>query len=297
MGAKLESEVKANICCPLCYSKLVWGEDDAFCPTCGTMFFKKNDIWDFRLHPPTCALSGDRRRWVSVQKEYEDYVRKRREEDDYVSMLEQIEGVRPIYEDEFHLSGIILDVGGNCGLLRHFVDNDSVYISVDPLISVFEGIGPNKKRAYPYLEEPCNFLCCFGENLPFDHGVFDWVHMRSVLDHFQDPFLALNQAYRVLKPTGRLLIGVNTAPKHLSFDDPFAHIGRKDHLKLGVRLIAGALLNRTVDMPRANCQDDHSFSWSWEDLQDFVTNCNWQIEKVHWQKACPTCVYFSLKKS
>ena len=32
--------------------------------------------------------------------------------------------------------------------------------------------------------------------------------MRSVLDHFRDPYLALKEAYRVLRRDGALLIGL-----------------------------------------------------------------------------------------
>ena len=43
---------------------------------------------------------------------------------------------------------------------------------------------------------------------PFLNESFDWVHMRSMLDHVQVPDLALLEALRVLKNNGSLLIGM-----------------------------------------------------------------------------------------
>jgi ubiquinone/menaquinone biosynthesis C-methylase UbiE len=46
------------------------------------------------------------------------------------------------------------------------------------------------------------------ELLPFIHSQFDWVHMRSMLDHVQVPDLALLEAHRVLRNDGNLLVGL-----------------------------------------------------------------------------------------
>ena len=66
-------------------------------------------------------------------------------------------------------------------------------------------------KAYPCLIEPCNFLLAQAERLPFKNNSFDWVHMRSVLDHLEDPYVALKEAYRVLEPGGSLLIGLTVS--------------------------------------------------------------------------------------
>ena len=109
--------------------------------------------------------------------------------------------MREIYTDEFKLSGAILDVGGERGRLRHFLAPSCQYLSVDPF-DCFVGLEkfPNLLRAYPSMAQPCNFVIGQAERLPLRPASFDYVHMRSVIDHFQDPFLALCEARRVSSP-------------------------------------------------------------------------------------------------
>ena len=63
--------------------------------------------------------------------------------------------------------------------------------------------------AYPCLKEPLNFVAGVAERLPFQSKMFDYVHMRSVLDHLHDPYIAMKEAWRILKPEGKLLIGLS----------------------------------------------------------------------------------------
>lgn len=46
------------------------------------------------------------------------------------------------------------------------------------------------------------------EELPFENGSFDFVLMVTVLCFLADPFQALREAKRVLKPESRLIIGM-----------------------------------------------------------------------------------------
>jgi len=50
------------------------------------------------------------------------------------------------------------------------------------------------------------FMVADGEALPFKDGVFDVVTCRSAIMHFPDPFRAVSEAYRVLRPGGRAVI-------------------------------------------------------------------------------------------
>ena len=47
------------------------------------------------------------------------------------------------------------------------------------------------------------------EYLPLVGNAFDWVHMRSVLDHFLHRVPAIFEAHRVLRSGGKLLLGVH----------------------------------------------------------------------------------------
>ena len=51
-------------------------------------------------------------------------------------------------------------------------------------------------------------LLGFAEFLPFRYQVFDFVHMRSMLDHVQVPELGILEAHSRVKKNGRLIIGL-----------------------------------------------------------------------------------------
>jgi len=147
--------------------------------------------------------------WESGQRHYEEY---ETSGVGYRNMVEQylneIEYDRPTYE-KFQLSGRIIDVGGGVGTVREFLDEQVEFVSIDPFASVIESTPAAKVEAYSCLRDPLNFICGFAEFLPFQTDTFDWVHMRSMLDHVQIPDLALLEARRVLKPDGRLLVGMH----------------------------------------------------------------------------------------
>ena len=58
-----------------------------------------------------------------------------------------------------------------------------------------------RKRGIKVLE-------AYAEELPFEDESFDFVLMVTVLCFLADPFRALREATRVLKPQGRLIIGM-----------------------------------------------------------------------------------------
>src|SRR5207302_1460593 len=116
-------------------------------------------------------------------------------------------GVAPVY-DHIRMSGRVLYVGGGAGTVRHFLPEGTEFVSVDPFIDYGKGIGPLKLAAYPCLGQHLNFIAACAEFLPFQAGSFGWVHMRSMLDHVQSLDLASMEARRVLRPEGRLVIGL-----------------------------------------------------------------------------------------
>ena len=122
--------------------------------------------------------------------------------------LEEISADQEIYE-HYPLSGKVLDVGGLSGTLRHFLGADVNYVCVDPFEKAPFAFPNEKAEAYPCLKEPFNFVVGNAEFLPFKESVFDHVHMRSMLDHVQIPDLALIEAKRVLKSSGKLLVGMS----------------------------------------------------------------------------------------
>jgi Methylase involved in ubiquinone/menaquinone biosynthesis len=149
--------------------------------------------------------------WSNAQSEYEQCHNQRVKNDSLQQYLDEIDSVREIYTDEYHICGKVLDVGGYLGSLRHYLGTDvNLYVSADPFIDIFAGIGlqPNLLHAYPCMSDPCNFISAHAEYLPFKSGSFDWIHMRSVVDHFSDPYIAFLEAFRCSKVGGKLLVGL-----------------------------------------------------------------------------------------
>ena len=64
-------------------------------------------------------------------------------------------------------------------------------------------------------------LCGFGERLPFSDQTFDVVYSFQVLEHVQNPFQVLQEAWRVLKPGGMLYIN---APNYNTFFEGHYHV-------------------------------------------------------------------------
>jgi SAM-dependent methyltransferase len=316
MFIKLDSEVRGLLCCSFCSGEIKDIGNRYLCNDCGTEYpvasvsvgSHEESFYDFRLQrPPYCDPTGVAK-WKAVQGEYVKFSREVRTTDDLSAYLAEIDCVREIYNHEFKMGGRILDVGGNQGKLRHFLSESmvSMYVSVDPYLESFEHIEdrPSLLKAYPCLGEPCNFMACHAENLPFRRRTFDWVHMRSVLDHFRDPYQALKEAYKALKNDGTLLIGltVRGGPSPLQArgaESITAGISlgriRDTFQRGGVGGIVSAAMYR---LGRRRVQtDDHMFYWQYEDLLDLLNVCGFTLVSERWQKPpLDMCLYLTAKK-
>ena len=70
------------------------------------------------------------------------------------------------------------------------------------------GVEPAKAMAAIARQRGIKVLEAYAEALPFEDASFDFVLMVTVLCFLADPFQALREATRVLKPRGRLIIGL-----------------------------------------------------------------------------------------
>jgi SAM-dependent methyltransferase len=109
---------------------------------------------------------------------------------------------------EMNLRGdeVILDLGAGAGWASsYFARKGCKVIATDIVLDDTFGLG----RSWAIMEHTAtNFDPVFadGENLPFPPDQFDIVFFFGVLHHFRDFDQVLGQAYKVLKPGGRLIV-------------------------------------------------------------------------------------------
>jgi ubiquinone/menaquinone biosynthesis C-methylase UbiE len=185
------------------------------------------------------------------------------------SCLAQIEYDRPVYE-HFHMSGSILDVGGGVGTVREFLPETVQFVSIDPYINAPHEIQPANREAYSCLNLPLNFIAATAEFLPFIAESFDWLHMRSMLDHVQVPDLALCEARRVLKPDGRVMIGLYVKGGKSGV------VSSKQCVKEFVRKTLGF-----VGIDR--WKDTHVWHPTYKGLIKLIQDNGFTVEDVYWQ--------------
>ena len=201
----LDPWVQAVLCDPLSKTPLR-REGDALVSDYGRSYPIVNGMYDLRLL--TRSRGSLAKRWRSGQDGYERWSAHAAERPDGEDYARQKQGVEEVYR-AIPIQGRCLDVGGNDGRLRAFLDPNQEYISIDPYVGIVrEERSENYKRAYPFADDPMNFLGALAEHLPFAAMSFDTVHMWSVVDHFLNPELAMRDAFRVLRGKGTLIVGL-----------------------------------------------------------------------------------------
>lgn len=127
-----------------------------------------------------------------------------------------------------------------------------------------------------------NFIAGYAEFLPVEARSFDWVHLRSVLDHLCDPWLALKEAWRVLRPRGRILVG-------LTIEERVPTLGLKNrvHKKLrdeGFRGLVNAVGRRALKAVGGSDRGDHTWRLTLRQVRELCREANFRILKETWQK-------------
>jgi SAM-dependent methyltransferase len=281
---KLDTWVKEIIVDPLSKEPLVIdGKKNCLVSPYGRKYPISGELFDLRLL--NNETTPDQKVWKEGQRAYERWADGLAAQDQKQDYFAEIEGVREVYAD-ISVEGRCLDVGGHQGRLRQFLATGQEYISCDPFLNVFDGLDkqPNLIKAYPFILEPVNFICCDAEFLPFKSASFQTVHMRSVIDHFASPELALNEAYRVLRTDGALIVGLTV------------HGGKegKSDVKSLAKEVARAIF---VAAGMERFKDYHVWHPTYKELTDLISACGFEIGKVHWQKGYhDTVCYVRAKK-
>jgi SAM-dependent methyltransferase len=281
---KLDSWAKGLVVDPLSKDPLNMSEDNNYLLSpYGRKYPIIDGIYDLRVL--NNETTKDQKLWKEGQRHFERWSQNIVVLDKKENYFAEIEGVREVYKD-IPLEGSCLDVGGHQGRLRQFLAPGQRYISCDPFLHVFDDLDkqPNLLKAYPFLIEPCNFICCDAELLPFRSCSFKTVHMRSVIDHLLNPELALNEAYRVLNIDGILIVGLYVLGGKLGKIDMRT---RSEELARGLFSVLGI----------ERFKDYHVWHPKYYELTELISKCGFRVEKVHWQKGYKdTVCYISAKK-
>jgi SAM-dependent methyltransferase len=176
-----------------------------------------------------------------------------------------------VYAD-LPIEGSCLDVGGSDGRLRHFMPSDARYACVDPHISAIGDIArqPALVSAYPELSDPINFVAAHAENLPIAGDAFATVHMRSAIDHFANPLLALMEATRVLRRGGQLIVGVSIE-------------GGATGVRTAKERLREITRSILVGVGFERFRDHHIWHPTIPELQRLFSLAGLEPDKVHWQ--------------
>jgi ubiquinone/menaquinone biosynthesis C-methylase UbiE len=205
--------------------------------------------------------------WAEGQDEYENDANKGN-----ISLAEyqsEIEGTRPVYQ-YYKLTGRILDCGGGAGTVREYLSDEVEFVSTDPWLQAPFASSPARKAAYTCLNRPLNFIAATAEFQPFVEESFDWVHMRSMLDHVQVTDLALLEAKRILKPGGHVLIGLYVDGGKSGV------ISFERRIKDSIKAVLGF-----IGIER--WKDHHIWHPTYKNLLKLITDNGFEIEDTYWQ--------------
>jgi len=243
--------------------------------SCGFKYQYKNGVPDLRVR-----LAGSADEWLEGQLAFESWLDQYFDQGEaHTDFYENEQALdAPVYE-ALKLYGRVLDVGGHLGHIRKYMEPNQEYCSLDPFVGVHLRASnrSNLFASYP-LSTPINFVGGYAEFLPFQDGSFDTINMRSCIDHFFNPEIALLEAFRVLKEEGQLVIGLTLEGRTL-----------KSRMKEFVRPVV------SVFMPRY--RDHHIWHPTYENLINLCDVCGFDLKNEVWQTPDILYASFTRRKS
>ena len=291
-------EFLAVYACPKDKHTLRIKDTHLVCDECGGQYPTTSGYPDFRLQ--SFVDSNRMKDWRQSQEAYEGselYVNVETE-------MANLRGCCEIYKRLPPLVGRFLDVGGGYGLVRYFLSSETEYLCLDPwpgaLIQAHRLAQDNLySKSFPFIGNSFAFVCGHGESLPLLPRTFDWIHMRSVMDHFANPHEALNEAQRVMRPNGYLVIGVaalgGPSDSHI-LDGTWKGLIAKARFKYHQEGLRGLFCSAKRHLFSLKFKDDHMWHPSISQLRTLLEYSGFDIVWEHWTKPPYDHVIYILSK-
>lgn len=264
--------LRKRLVCPVSKAPLSLNDGLMTAP-CGFKY-RKND---FRVG---LEFSQD---WSEGQAEYESFEKNWLRAVNHPDKLTDLDNETADVYNEIQMNGDVLDVGGAYGfVIRQAGLDPNRYVSLDPI-----DMNWTRLQEYKHIDE--HYSICraaerirgFAEFLPFADASFDFVHMRSCIDHFANPTLALMEAFRVIRRGGRLVVGISLEGSY-----------KKDlaGLKGLVKRMASTspALRHMIEFVR---HDHHMFHPTRDSLKELIEKNGFNIEKEIWQQTYHNVIY------
>jgi SAM-dependent methyltransferase len=246
---------------PISKQPFLTADSGGFLSPCGFRYSYKKGTPDFRVR-----LGAGGKTWAQAQEAFSHWFSR------YLELGETSDSFYPaeqqrdkrVYET-IPLEGRVIDIGGQLGHIRKYMSSNQQYCSIDPFIDVHLLVSGRKNLFANYpLYLPLNFLGGFAEFLPIRDQSFDTVNMRSCIDHFFNPAIALMEAFRITRKRGRLIVGLKIE----------GHTLKSTLMEIG-KGIAGTFVSRY--------KDHHIWHPSYSGLMALCSGCGFDLEKEYWQ--------------
>ena len=194
--------------CPVCHSDLEASRDLIRCVGCESRFAHGDPrVIGLGLSDKKNADKGWRDRQRDMTAAYQELVADR----DH-AVLAYRSDYGPLAPLLATYTGQVVDLGGGNGIARHWLPEETRYVSVDPTTDWLDQSWNTLADAFPCLARPFPYVVGVAEQLPFAEEAFDGGLSIWSLNHVMEPARALRDAARVIKTGRRLLLVLDDIP-------------------------------------------------------------------------------------
>jgi SAM-dependent methyltransferase len=191
--------------CIICGGGLMDRDKFVKCKVCDYLYKKIGSSVDLLPNNKILLSKGFNRRKIKIWHQAQTQFEERAITDSHYGKDEVLQTInRPdsyagyIYNSDT-IRGNVLDIG--TGPVISYISEGIVRDINSGEAQVF-GLDPWQSKGCP-----ANFVPAIGELNPFKDEMFDRIIINSVLDHTLNPKMVISEAFRVLKPGGKLIIG------------------------------------------------------------------------------------------